>query len=63
MSLAQAAAKVESIIGHNDNAITEQDVTNPARDRAKYGDPTKTMKALVWQGKGKVEVSKYTLRF
>lgn len=56
MSLAQAAAKVESIIGHNDNAITEQDVTNPARDRAKYGDPTKTMKALVWQGKGKVEV-------
>jgi len=58
--LSQAAAKAEQAIGHGDNAVTEQDVTNPARNREKYGDPTETMKALAWQGKNSVEVSKYT---
>jgi hypothetical protein len=43
-------------IHHGDNAITAQDVTNPGRNREKYGDPTENMKALVWQGKNKVEV-------
>ncbi|KAH0370534.1 GroES-like protein, partial [Aureobasidium melanogenum] len=55
-AVTQAAALAEKAIGHGDNAITEQDVTNPARDRAKYGDPNETMKALVWQGKNTVEV-------
>ena len=56
MALSQAAAKGESLMGHRDNATTEQDVTNPARDRAKYGDPHKTMKALCWEGKNTVQV-------
>jgi len=56
MSLSQVAAKVEQFIGHGDNAATAQNVTNPGNDREKYGDPSQTMKALVWQGKNKVEV-------
>lgn len=60
MALSQAAAYVEKALGHGDNAATEQDLTNPARDRAKYADPSgETMKALVWMGKNKVEVRKY----
>ncbi len=58
--LSQLAAKAEQGIGHGDNAVTEQDVTNPGRNREKYGDPTETMKALTWQGKNSVQVSKYT---
>jgi len=56
MALSQVAAKVEQFLGHNSNATTEQDITNPARDRSKYGHPTETMKALAWMGKNKVEV-------
>jgi threonine dehydrogenase-like Zn-dependent dehydrogenase len=56
MALSQVAAKVEQFLGHNDNATTAQDITNPARDRSKYGHPTETMKALAWMGKNKVEV-------
>jgi len=57
MALSQAAALVEKVIGHDNNATTDQDVTNPARDRAKYADPSgEKMKALVWMGKNKVEV-------
>ncbi|KAE9371357.1 GroES-like protein [Stipitochalara longipes BDJ] len=57
MSLSQAAAVLEKVIGHGSNATTEQDITNPARDRSKYADPSgETMKALVWMGKNKVEV-------
>ncbi|KAK0311969.1 hypothetical protein LTR01_002883 [Friedmanniomyces endolithicus] len=48
MSLSQAAWKAEQAIGHNDNAITAQDVTNPGLNREKWGDPTETMKALCW---------------
>lgn len=58
MALSQAAAKVEQAIGHDDNATTAQDVTNPGKDRAKYGDPTENMMALAWMGKNKVEMSK-----
>lgn len=59
MALSQAAALVEKVIGHGNNANTEQDVTNPARDRAKYADPSgETMKALVWMGKNDVQVRK-----
>ena len=56
MALSQAAAKAEQAIGHGDNAVTIQDVTNPARDREAYGDPNINMKALAWMGKNKVEM-------
>lgn len=51
---------VEKALGHQSNAVTEQDVTNPARDREKYADPSgEKMKALVWMGKNSVEVGQY----
>jgi hypothetical protein len=56
MAMSQGANLVEKAMGHDDNAITEQDMTNPARDRAKYGDPTETMKALAWMGKNDVQM-------
>ena len=61
MALSQAAALAEKVIGHGSNATTEQDVTNPGRDRGKYADPSgEKMKALVWMGKNKVEVRMYS---
>lgn len=57
MALSQAAFKAEQAMGHGDNATTIQDVTNPGNDRAKYGDPNVTMKALVWMGKNDVQMS------
>ncbi|KAL2038805.1 hypothetical protein N7G274_008563 [Stereocaulon virgatum] len=56
MAMSQGANLAEKAMGHGDNAITEQDMTNPARDRAKYGDPTETMKALAWMGKNDVQM-------
>ena len=57
MALSQAASLVEKALGHGENATTEQDVTNPARNREKYADPSgETMKALVWNGKNSVKV-------
>lgn len=56
MALSQAAAKAEQAIGHGENAVTAQDVTNPARDRNAYGDPSTTMKALAWMGKNTVQI-------
>ena len=56
MALSQAANLVEKAVGHGENAVIEQDVTNPARDRERYGDPSEKMKALAWMGKNKVEV-------
>jgi len=58
MAMSQAAAQAEKAIGHGDNASTAQDVTNPANDREKYGDPNVTMKALTWEGKNTVKVGK-----
>ena len=50
---------MEKAIGHDSNAVTEQDITNPGRDRAKYADPSgETMKALVWNGKNSVKMGK-----
>jgi len=43
-------------MGHGDNAVTEQNMTNPARDRAKYGDESETMKALAWMGKNDCQI-------
>lgn len=57
MALSQAASLVERVLGHDTNATTEQDITNPGRDRAKYADPSgETMKALCWMGKNDVKV-------
>lgn len=52
MSVSQAAFQAEKAVGHDDTTITKQDVTN----YESTGDNTHTMKALVWQGKNKVEV-------
>jgi len=56
MALSQAAAGVEKIIGHDDTATTEQDVTNPNRDPRFADKSGETMKALAWMGKNKVEM-------
>lgn len=48
----QAAFQVEKAVGHEDSTITQQDVTN----YQSTGDSSQTMKALVWQGKNKVEI-------
>jgi len=57
MALTQMAALAEKAMGHGSNATTEQDITNPAIDRAKYADPSgEKMKALVWMGKNTVEI-------
>lgn len=58
MALSQAAAFVENIIGHRDNAQTAQDITNPAKNREKYGHPTEKMKALCWMGKNNVKIGR-----
>lgn len=60
MAMSQAAFKVEQALGHGDNATTAQDVTNPG-NKAEWGNPNETMKALAWMGKNKVEVGKYNL--
>jgi len=55
--LSQAANLIEKVIGHTGDATTEQNMSNPARDRAKYADPDgETMLALTWQGKNTVQV-------
>lgn len=56
MAMSQSANLAEKTLGHGDNAVTEQNMTNPARDRAKYGDPSETMKALAWMGKNDVQM-------
>lgn len=53
--MSQAALKVEQAIGHDTNATTVQDITNPAFSKD-AGSSTETMKALAWMGKNKVEV-------
>ncbi len=58
MATSQAAYGAEKAIGHDGSAITQQDV-------ATYhdtGDKSHLMKALVWQGKNKVEVGRSNLR-
>ncbi|TPX17530.1 uncharacterized protein E0L32_003173 [Thyridium curvatum] len=52
MATTRAAYHAEQAIGHDGSSITKQDVA----DNQKTGDPNETMKALVWQGKNKVEV-------
>jgi hypothetical protein len=52
MATSQAAFTVDKAVGKDDNAITQQDVANYAN----VGEPDETMKALVWMGRGKVEL-------
>ena len=57
MAMSQAANLGEKAMGHTGDAQTEQNMTNPARDREQYADPSgEKMKALVWMGKNHVEV-------
>jgi len=58
MALANIAWKAEQAMGHNDNAATAQDVTNPGLKREEWGDTSESMKALIWTGKNKVEMGK-----
>ncbi|PSN66610.1 S-glutathione dehydrogenase [Corynespora cassiicola Philippines] len=55
MALSRGAAQAEYAIGHGDNAVTAQDITNPAHHEG-AGDPSVKMKALAWMGKNKVEI-------
>jgi hypothetical protein len=55
MALSQAAYKAEQAIGHDDNALTAQDITHPSIADG-TGSKTETMKALAWMGKNKVEI-------
>ena len=57
MAMSQGANLLEKAMGHGDNAVIEQNMTNPDRDRAKYGDTSETMKALAWMGKNDVQMS------
>lgn len=54
--MSQLAYKLEQAIGHDTNATTIQDVTNPSNDGGKYGDESEKMQALAWQGKNTVEM-------
>jgi len=54
MASSQAAYVAEQAVGHQKEEI-KQDVSN----YEKLGDPQETMKALVWEGKQKVQVGKY----
>ncbi|MCJ1485334.1 hypothetical protein MMC06_005508 [Schaereria dolodes] len=57
MAMSQSANVLEKAIGHTGDATTEQNETNPGRDREKYADPSgEKMKALVWMGKNDVQV-------
>ena len=64
MAMSQSANYVEKAVGHGDNAVTEQDVSNPGRDREKFGDPSgEKMKALCWMGKNEVQVCENSLSY
>jgi hypothetical protein len=48
----KAAYQVEKAIGHDDNAVTAQDVTS----YRETGESGETMKALAWIAKNKVQM-------
>ncbi|KAF3001786.1 hypothetical protein E8E13_001620 [Curvularia kusanoi] len=56
MAASQAAYKLEQAIGHDNNATTAQDVSNPAVVPGAADPSGATMLALTWQGKNKVQV-------
>lgn len=51
MSVSQAASAVEKVIGHDDSAVTAQDVSTYDGQGS-----SETMKALCWMGKNSVQV-------
>jgi hypothetical protein len=53
--MSQAARQVEKAVGHGDNAVTAQNVSNPGNDES-TADYSETMKALVWMGKNDVRM-------
>lgn len=55
MATTQAAYAAEKAIGHGDNNVIQQDVSNYKQQGA--GTESTTMKALTWQGKQKVAIS------
>lgn len=60
MAMSQSANYLEKALGHGDNAATEQDISNPGRDRERFGDPSgEKMKALCWMGKNDVQLCQY----
>ncbi|CAK7213442.1 hypothetical protein SBRCBS47491_001800 [Sporothrix bragantina] len=52
MATSKLTNLAEKVIGHDDSATTQQDVS----DYKQTGDSSATMKALTWQGKNKVQV-------
>lgn len=59
MSVTQAAYQAEKALGHGDNNVIQQDVTNYQQT----GEAGQSMKALVWQGKSKVEIGRFSQCF
>lgn len=51
MSVSETAFKIEKAIGHDDNAITNQDVSH-----FEHTNDVDLMDALVWAGKNQVEM-------
>ena len=56
MSMSQAAAAIETIVGHDKNATTQQDVSNPNKTPNSADRSVEKVKALAWMGKNKVEI-------
>ncbi|KAL6705046.1 hypothetical protein ACN47E_007305 [Coniothyrium glycines] len=56
MAASQAAYKLEKAFGHDDNATTAQDISNPAFCADAENHSGETMKALAWMDKNKVQV-------
>ena len=54
--MSQAAFKAEQAIGHDNNATTAQDITNPDQYKGAADESGEKMKALAWMGKNKVEI-------
>jgi hypothetical protein len=57
MAVSQAANLAERVTGHTGDVTTEQNLSNLARDREQYADPSsEKTKALAWMGKNTVQV-------
>lgn len=56
MSVSQAAYTIEKVVGHEDNAITTQDISE-----FEHTNDANLMNALIWTGKNQVEIGKLCL--
>lgn len=56
MTTSQAAYRAEQVVGHDNNAIIAQDVSNFANNTDAADPNGETMKALAWMGKNKVQI-------